>query len=58
MVLKCDRCGRFVDGVSQEEWDNIYTANSNLWEAYHKLVEKYEKETGKKYDLDAIMVQK
>jgi len=55
MVLKCGHCGRFVDGVSETEYADIFTANSNLWEAYHKLVQKYEKETGKKYDIDAIL---
>ena len=55
--MKCGSCGRFVDGVSEEEWANIYTANNNLWDAYHKLVEKYEKETGKKYDIDAVMAR-
>ena len=56
IVLKCPNCGTRISGVSEDEWGNLYLNNVHLRDAYLRLVEKYEKETGKKYDLDAVMM--
>ena len=55
MTLKCDNCGMIMSGVSEEEWARLWTENANLRDAYHKLEQKYVKDTGKKYDLNAIL---
>jgi len=54
-MIKCWNCGARVEGVSEDQWGTMYLNNVHLRDAYLRLVEKYEKETGKKYDLDAIM---
>lgn len=55
MVLKCDRCSATISGVSEEEWGKLFTENSNLRIAYLKLAQRYEKDTGRGYDLNAIL---